>query len=235
MRRRRVTITLLVILLLLLSVAGGLMIAKPYVVDIQRQDAEAALFSMIESGQIEIDIANLPEMEGEEIAGMEDLSDMFSELPDNQVPSVAQEAEKKTIIGYGLIEIPAIELEMPLVKGADSYSLRAAVGWWPQSAAIGTAGNCAIFGHRMVTYGRHFNRLDELKPGDTVTLYNTDGERFVYTVTGTEIINPSALVDTLYQHTEGFQLTLVTCTPTGIGSERLLVYAELTSETNEEE
>ena len=55
--------------------------------------------------------------------------------------SSSEAAEKKSITGYGLIEIPAIELEMPLVKGADAYSLRAAVGWWPQSAEMGTAGN----------------------------------------------------------------------------------------------
>ena len=124
---------------------------------------------------------------------------------------------------------------MPLVKGADSYSLRAAIGWWPQSAAMGSAGNCALFGLRMVTYGRHFNRLDELKAGDEVLLYPLEGEEYRYIVTGSETIEPSALVDKLYEHSEGFQLTLVTCTPTGVGSHRLLVYAELDDSANGEE
>lgn len=228
MRRGRIIITLFVMLLLLMAVAGGLMIARPYIIDVQRQDAEAALFSMIESGQSEIEIEHLPEMEGEQFSEMEDLGDMFPEGAEDPAP-----AENRTIIGYGLIEIPAIELEMPLVKGADSYSLRAAIGWWPQSATMGTAGNCAVFGHRMVTYGRHFNRLDELKQGDEVILCNMDGEEFVYVVTGSEIIEPSDLVNKLYEHSEGFQLTLVTCTPTGVGSQRLLVYAELVNAESE--
>ena len=87
----------------------------------------------------------------------------------------------------------------------------------------------------MVTYGRHFNRLDELKQGDEVILYNMEGDRFVYVVTGAEVIEPGNLVDKLYEHSEGFQLTLVTCTPTGVGSQRLLVYAELDSSASGEE
>ena len=79
----------------------------------------------------------------------------------------------------------------------------------------------------MKKYGRHFNRLDELKPGAAVTLTGADGSAFTYVVTGTEIILPEELMDTLSAHTEGFNLTLVTCTPTGVGSHRLLVYAAL--------
>lgn len=224
MNKKCTTKVLLLIFLLLSSAAGGLLLAKPYIVDMQRQDAEAAMFSMIKSGQAELEIEYLPEMEGEEFSEMEDLGELYP-VDEPVIPA----GEKKTVTGYGLIEIPAIELEMPLVKGADSYSLRAAIGWWPQSAEMGMAGNCAVFGHRMVTYGRHFNRLDELKPDDQVLLYNMDGECFTYIVKGSEIIEPNTLVDTLYDHNEGFQLTLVTCTPTGVGSQRLLVYAELES------
>lgn len=231
MKIRRINRALLFILFFLLAVAGGLILARPYIVDMQRQNAETALFSMIESGQTEIKMEYLPEMEGEQFSEMENLEGLYPEIDTDQN---MEPAVRKTITGYGLIEIPEIELEMPLVKGADSYSLRAAIGWWPQSAEMGTAGNCAVFGHRMVTYGRHFNRLDELKAGDKVMLYNMDGNLFTYVVTGSEIIEPKALIDTLYQHNEGFQLTLVTCTPTGVGSQRLLVYAELASGELEE-
>lgn len=229
MKKKHTIRILFLILLLLIAVAGGLMLARPYIVDLQRQEAEAALFSMIESGQTELEIAYLPEMEGEQFSEVEDLGEFY---PQEELPS---QLEKKTITGYGLIEIPAISLEMPLVKGADSFSLRAAAGWWPQSAEMGTAGNCAVFGHRMVTYGRHFNRLDELQPGDEVKLYNIEGSGFTYVVTGSEVIEPASLIDTLYEHNEGFQLTLVTCTPTGVGSHRLLIYAELQTTPEMEE
>ena len=87
MRRGQKIITLFVILLLLLAVAGGLMIARPYIIDVQRQNAEAALFTMIESAQTEIEIDHLPEMEGEQFSEMEDLGDMFEDLPDSQPES----------------------------------------------------------------------------------------------------------------------------------------------------
>ena len=131
--------------------------------------------------------------------------------------------------GCGLLSIPAIELEMAVVQGADSVSLRAAAGWLPESAPIGEAGNCVIFGHRMYEYGRHFNRLDELEAGDSIVLYNALGECFTYEVTGKETVEPSKLMDSLAENNEGFCLTLVTCTPTGVGSHRLLVRAELLS------
>ena len=221
---------LLVILLLLLAAAGGLILGRPYIVDLQRQQAEAAIYSLIEGGQTEIEFNYLPEMEGEQFQEMEAFSAEYAEIPD-----ASDNGEKRSVVGYGLIEIPAIDLEMPLVKGADNYSLRAAAGWWPQSAEMGTAGNCAVFGHRMVTYGRHFNRLDELNPEDQIFLYNTEGKKFTYTVTATEVIEPSVLLDTLYEHNEGFQLTLVTCTPTGVGDHRLLVYAEMRTSADLEE
>ena len=100
MRRGRGIITLFVILLLLIAVAGGLMMGRPYIIDIQRQDAEAALFSMIESGQTEIDMENLPEMEGEQFSEMEDLGDMFAEVADPQASSDTIQTEKKKIIVF---------------------------------------------------------------------------------------------------------------------------------------
>lgn len=233
-RERNVIPFLVMILLLLTAAAGGLMMGKPYIIDKQRQNAETAMFSMIESGQTEIAMENLPEIEGEQFSEMEDLGDMFDETSGVEISSDMEQTERKKITGYGLIEIPAIELEMPLVKGADSYSLRAAIGWWPQSAKMGTAGNCAVFGHRMVTYGRHFNRLDELKLDDEVILYSMEGEKFIYKVTGSEVIEPGSLVEKLYEHSDGFQLTLVTCTPTGVGSHRLLVYGELANSPDKE-
>ena len=214
--RRKAIIILFVILLLLAAVAGGLFLARPTIIDRQRQASEAELLSLIESGQLQIKIPDIPPMEGEE--------EEFSEL-EYDVP--VQDAEPVEITGYGVISIPAIDLKMPVVNGADSYSIRAAAGWYPESAEMGGAGNCVIFGHRMSGYGRHFNRLDELKEGDHITLYNADGESFTYTVTGSEVIKPDILMDTLLEHNEGFSLTLVTCTPTGVGSHRLLVYAAM--------
>ena len=208
-----------VILLLFVAAAGVLFLARPTIIDMQRQASEEELLRLIEDGQTNIQISAIPAMEGEE--------EEFTEL--DYEPPVEAEAEVVEVTGYGVISIPNIDLKMPVVKGADSYSIRAAAGWYPESAEMGSAGNCVIFGHRMREYGRHFNRLDELKEGDSITVYNADGESFTYTVTGSEVIKPDILMETLLEHNEGFSLTLVTCTPTGVGSHRLLVYAALES------
>lgn len=225
MKRRLVIMIMTVILLLLAAAAGVLFLVRPSVIDMQRRAAEDQLIALIEEGHTQIEAIPVPAMEGEE-----------AEFPEmEEQPAIAiPELDPGEIKGYGIILIPSIDLKMPLVQGADSYSLRAAAGWYPESAEMGEAGNCVIFGHRMTGYGRHFNRLDELKAGDSIFLYNMDGDRFAYVVADSEVIEPGVLMDTLREHNEGFNLTLVTCTPTGVCSHRLMVYAELnTSEKAE--
>jgi len=237
MRKRKGLKRLFVLLLLLIAVLGALLIARPHFQDEQRESAEDILIQKIQEGEHIITLPDIPEVEGESFDELEEIAPEYLSPDQTGDEENAQDAnqEPKTVVGYGLIEIPVIELEMPVVQGADTNSLRAAVGWWPESAPMGSAGNCVIFGHRMVTYGRHFNRLDEVKENDLICLYNTDGNAFQYKVVATEVIAPADLMSTLYAHNEGYGLTLVTCTPTGVGSHRLLVYAQLdTPETGEE-
>lgn len=208
---RKTVKILSLILLLLAALIGALFLARPSVIDLRRQRAEKQIIELIKSGRTDISSIKPPAMENEE--------EEFGEL----------DAEPVTVTGCGLLSIPAIELEMAVVQGADSVSLRAAAGWLPESAPIGEAGNCVIFGHRMYEYGRHFNRLDELEAGDSILLYNALGACFTYEVTGKETVEPSKLMDSLAENNEGFCLTLVTCTPTGVGSHRLMVRAELLS------
>lgn len=214
--KRNVIITMFGMLLLLIAAAGGLFLARPQVIDLQRQASEETLLSLIESGQIHIEAFSAPAMEGEET--------VFAELG---YGAPMGEAETIELTGYGVISIPSIELKMPLVEGAGGNSLRAAAGWYPESAEMGSEGNCVIVGHRMSGYGRHFNRLDELKAGQQITLYNAQGEYFHYIVTGSEVIKADVLLDTLLKHHEGCNLTLITYTPSRVGTHRLLVYAEL--------
>ena len=157
---RKTVKILSLILLLLAALIGALFLARPSVIDLRRQRAEKQIIELIKSGRTDISSIEPPAMENEE--------EEFGEL----------DAEPVTVTGCGLLSIPAIELEMAVVQGADSVSLRAAAGWLPESAPIGEAGNCVIFGHRMYEYGRHFNRLDELEAGDSIVLYNALGECF---------------------------------------------------------
>lgn len=217
MRVKKTIRTLCVILLLLLVCAGALLILRPHIDSLRRGQVSEELMEKIKSGETDIRIENVPIVEGAE-------AEFAAEAP-------APRTERRPAIevtGYGVIEIPAIDLAMPLVRGCGEQALMAAAGWYEESAEPGTAGNCVILGHRMSGYGEHFNRLDELKEGDEIVVTLADGTYCTYKVTGTEVIGPAELMARLKEHNDGFALTLVTCTPTGVGSHRLLAYASLT-------
>jgi sortase A len=122
------------------------------------------------------------------------------------------------------IVIPAIDVDMHVVSGTSPAALRAGAGHYPNTPLPGQAGNVAIAGHR-TTYGRPFNRVDELDPGDEIWLLTPIGDyRYVVTedpwVTHPRdwsVIAPSG--DSL--------LTLTTCHPKGSAAQRLIVRAEL--------
>lgn len=134
------------------------------------------------------------------------------------------------IKAIGQIIIDKIGLTMPIADRAESTQLRVAIGLLGGSSMPGTPGNTILLGHRMYTYGRHFNRLDEVVAGDTVVIITKD-RKLTYRVDRQEVILPAALRPTLSVVTTEKQLILVTCTPVKIASHRLLVYAKQISDT----
>ena len=167
-------------------------------------------------------------MQGEEDETFEGYEPGF-EQDMGSIPGYEPEegTEESKSVGRGTISIPAIDLKMAVMEGADRRALRGGAGWLPSSAEMGAPGNCVIFGHRMKKYGRHFNRLDELEAGDEINLSAGDGDVYTYTVTGKETIEPEELFNALSSHNDGYSLTLVTCTPVGKGTHRLLIYAAM--------
>lgn len=134
------------------------------------------------------------------------------------------------IKAVGQIIIDKIGLTMPIADRAETAQLRVAVGLLGGSALPGTPGNTIILGHRMYTYGRHFNRLDEVVTGDKVVIV-TKERRLTYEVERQSVILPTELRTALSVYTTEKRLILVTCTPVKVASHRLLVYARLVSDT----
>ena len=230
MKDSKVIVIMFAVFMLLLMIIGVLFMVRPGVIDDRRAAKEAEIIAMIEAsgGGVEIPDMQLPEVQGEEDEPFEGYEPGF-EQDIGSIPGYesAEGTEERKPVGRGTISIPAIDLKMAVMEGADRRSLRGGAGWLPSSAEMGAPGNCVIFGHRMKKYGRHFNRLDELKEGDEITLSAGDGKVYKYTVTGKEIIEPEELFNVLSAHNEGYALTLVTCTPVGEGTHRLLVYAAI--------
>lgn len=125
------------------------------------------------------------------------------------------------VMGY--IEIPSIGVSLPIYHGTDKAVLQVAVGHleWTSLPVGGKSSHCVISGHRGLPSAKLFTDLDKLAEEDIFILRVLD-EVLTYEVDQILIVEPS---DTeALQIVKGADLcTLVTCTPYGINSHRLLV------------
>ena len=129
----------------------------------------------------------------------------------------------------GVLEIPAMELTMPIYLGAsDSHLTAGAAVLGNTSAPIGGDNtNCVIAGHRGWRGADYFRHIDRLQAGDTVTLTNL-WETLIYTVTDIQIIQPHEIEKIKIQQGRDL-LTLLTCHPYASGGrQRYVVYCERT-------
>lgn len=126
----------------------------------------------------------------------------------------------------GIMSIEKIALEVPIREGVASHMIRSALGHIPGSALPwdGT-GNCVIAGHRNYSFGRFFNRLDEMEIGDIVSITALDGTVYQYETDEILIVEPTdtSVLDAAKEPT----LTLITCTPMYLSTHRLIVKCRL--------
>ena len=142
------------------------------------------------------------------------------------------DGSSRRLRAYGTISIPSIGCELPLWDGAGKVELRYGAGRMPGSSEAGAPGNLVIFGHRMRRYGSIFNRLGEVCIGDSIVIEHSV-QAFTYTVDAIETIEPSSLSAYIGMEKEGdpgsCRITLITCTPIGVGSHRLIITGHLAS------
>lgn len=123
----------------------------------------------------------------------------------------------------GVLKIPEIDLNMPVLKGASKKNLAISPSSMDGTGKAGTVCNYCIAGHRSRTYGHQFNRLGELKKGDKIFFQSTS-DTFTYTISDIKLVK--ATDASLLAPVKGEKLmTLITCDyrlkPTG----RLIVTA----------
>ena len=126
----------------------------------------------------------------------------------------------------GSVEIPKIGVNLPVYHGTSEEVLSVGAGHVQESSLPigGTSTRTIITGHRGLPNSKLFTRLDEMEKGDLFYLH-TMGEILAYQVREIQVIKPEK-VDVL-KIKEGEDLaTLITCTPYGINSHRLLVTGE---------
>ena len=125
------------------------------------------------------------------------------------------------IMGY--IDIPKINISLPVYHGIDDEVLQIAIGHIPgTSLPVGGLGtHCVLSGHRGLPSAKLFSDIDQLVEGDTFLIQVLD-RTLTYEVDQIRIVLPSELQD-LQIDPEQDYCTLVTCTPYGINTHRLLV------------
>ena len=152
---------------------------------------------------------------------LEDENRFFPDEKERQQYEQLLNISDKGVIGY--IEIPSIDVALPIYHGTSEEILQVAIGHIEGSSLPvgGPSTHCVISGHRGLPSSRLFTDIDQLVEGDIFTLLVLD-ETLTYEVDQIRIVEPD---DTsLLAIEEGEDLcTLVTCTPYGVNSHRLLV------------
>lgn len=123
----------------------------------------------------------------------------------------------------GVLIIEKINLKMIIMDGVDEETLRVAAGRMPGTGKFDEIGNVVLAGHRSYTFGKYFNRLDELEPGDRIVVQTKD-KKLEYEVYRKHVIEPDDLSILEQSETEKI-LTLFTCHPVVIANKRLVVHA----------
>ena len=125
------------------------------------------------------------------------------------------------VMGY--IEIPTIQISLPIYHGTEDEVLQIAVGHldWSSLPVGGEGTHCVLSGHRGLPSAKLFTNLDKLVAGDKFVIRVLD-EVMTYEVDQILIVEPNDLSALAIE--KGKDLcTLVTCTPYGVNSHRLLV------------
>lgn len=132
------------------------------------------------------------------------------------------------IMGY--IEIPKISVRLALYHGTGADALQHGIGHLAgTSLPVGGAGtHAALSGHRGLPSALLFTDLDKLEIGDRFYL-SVLGETLVYEVDQILVVTPDA-VSSIHAEPDGDYVTLITCTPYGVNTHRLLVRGSRTTE-----
>ncbi|MEK5066985.1 class D sortase [Sporosarcina sp. FSL K6-1508] len=142
---------------------------------------------------------------------------------DEQGHSIGAKQESQGI--EGILSIPVIDLESPVLYGADPVSLSKALGAVADMDEPGELdGSYAIAGHQAHVFGAFFNRLHEVEVG-TRFIYETVEESMEFEVFDVKVVKPNE-VDVLDRKKGVALLSLITCYPANSNKYRLVVQAK---------
>ena len=215
-------ITLLLILILL---AGVSLLLYPTVSDYWNSFHQSrAIASYAEQ------VANIDDAQYEELwDAARDYNQSLLHRPNDFILSDEQQEIYKSLLDFGVngimgyIEIPMIDVMLPIYHGTEESVLQIAVGHldWTSLPVGGAGSHCVLSGHRGLPSARLFTDLDKLKVGDVFMLHVLN-EILTYEIDQILIVEPQDTDPLLIEPGKDL-CTLITCTPYGINSHRMLV------------
>lgn len=149
------------------------------------------------------------------------------ENPEDEITYIGEDNKQELAQIVGLLRISKISLEEAVREGSTGSVLSSALGHMEGTALPGEEGNCCIAGHRNYTFGKYFNRLNEMEIGDIIEIETYDAT-YMYEVNDIFVVEPTEV--SVLDDIKGENLTLITCTPLFIGSHRLIIRATLVGE-----
>lgn len=223
-----------VIVAVLALLVGAAFIAYPFVSDAvnqarEREVVETTIQSVYNTDEATLEAERERAYEYNErlLDGRAVVTDPFD--PDADRPNDEDYNVSLNLSGDGVmgtINIPKIHLELPIYHGTEESTLEHGVGHLQGTSLPigGESSHCVLSGHTGLPTMKIFDSLDQLEVGDYFIISVLD-EDHAYEVTSVEVVLPDE-TDSLVIERGRDLCTLVTCTPYGINSHRLLVHAE---------
>ena len=220
MKNNRSTILLILILLIGLS----LMLYPSFADWWNSFHSSRSIASYVEQ------VANIDDAQYEELWDAAwDYNQSLLHRPNDFLLSDEQQEIYKSLLDFGgngimgYIEIPMIDVMLPIYHGTKESVLQIAVGHldWTSLPVGGAGSHCVVSGHRGLPSARLFTDLDKLKVGDVFMLHVLN-EILTYEIDQILIVEPQDTDPLLIEPGKDL-CTMITCTPYGINSHRMLV------------
>lgn len=165
----------------------------------------------------------------------DDLYNNFGEVTEDEERYLNQLKIPNTdIMGY--IYIRKLNLDLPIYHTVEEAVLQVGIGHLPTSSLPvgGSSTHSVLMGHRGLPTAKLFTNLDRMEVGNTFVL-KVLKEKYYYKVDEVLVVEPDDVNDEIEIEENSDKVTLVTCTPYGINSHRLLIKGVRTEDQIEDE
>ena len=213
------------LLLAAVFLAGLTLLLYPTISNYVNERHQSHVVSTYES-----DLAQLPQEDyGSMLQAAEAYNAELAKNPDRFLQTDEDDAKYQAQLNptqngiMGFVEIDAIRVKLPIYHGTDESVLQVGVGHIEGTSLPvgGTGTHSAISGHRGLPSAMLFTDLDKLKVGDTFRIHTLD-RVLTYRIDQILVVEPSDLTALEIDPAQDY-CTLVTCTPYGINSHRLML------------